>query len=143
MALDRLIAEVVLLVASLFLGYTLFMVLGHVDLAMSLMNNVERLSSASISIPDAVIVSNGTSNQLYIVIYNNGYVPVYLKSVTLWHNSGRMVLPINDTYLSPGNYVLLHNTIPYTQCRVSVIFCIVNTTLCMVYTVNTTNYVIP
>lgn len=81
MAMDRLIAEVMLLIGSIYLGYALFMVLSHMGLAISLMNSINQIAGTSIYIPDAVVVTNGTNNQLYLVIYNNGHTSINLKSV--------------------------------------------------------------
>jgi len=141
MALDRLIAEVILLIGSLYLGYVLFTVVNHMGLAATLMRNIDEIGSTSIYVPDAVIVSNGTVNQLYLVIYNNGHTPVIIRSIYLESINGTAT--INYTaYLVPNSYVVLNEQVPYTQCRAYITFCIANTTICMVYGVNVTDYVL-
>ncbi|MGC8543985.1 MAG: hypothetical protein ACP5NQ_08590 [Vulcanisaeta sp.] len=142
MALDRLIAEIILLVGSIYLGYTLFTVVNHIGTAITLANSMSNIASASIYVPDAVIVNNGTSNQLYLVIYNNGHIPILIRSIYLESGKDITTLTTNNMYIQPGNYVIIHNQTTYTQCNVSIIFCIENTTICMVYTTNTTNYVL-
>ncbi len=144
MALDRLIAEVMLLVGSIYLGYALFTVLSHMGLTISLMNSINQMASTSIYIPDAVIVTNGTSNQLYLVIYNNGHTAINLNSIYMNCRGGNtMKIYMNNTYLAPGNYVIISRQIPYQQCSLNTVFCIANTTVCMIYKTNTTQYVIP
>ena len=141
MALDRLIAEAVLLIGSLYLGYVLFTVVNHVGLTATLMMSIDKIGSTSIYVPDAVIVSNGTANQLYLVIYNNGHTPIVIRSIYLEGTNGTAT--INYTaYLAPNSYVVLNKQVPYTQCRVYITFCMANTTICMVYGVNATNYVL-
>jgi len=142
MALDRLIAEVMLLVGSIYLGYTLFIVLSHMGTAISLVNSMDQMASASIYVPDAVIITNGTGNQLYLVIYNNGHIAINLREVYMNCQGSTMKIDLNNTYLVPGNYLIIHEQIPYQQCSVSNIFCIANTTICMAYETNTTRYVI-
>ncbi|GAB6947400.1 hypothetical protein JCM16161A_15300 [Vulcanisaeta sp. JCM 16161] len=140
--MDRLIAEVMLLIGSIYLGYALFMVLSHMGLAISLMNSINQIAGTSIYIPDAVVVTNGTNNQLYLVIYNNGHTSINLKSVYMECQGNAMEMGMNDTYLAPGNYVIITRQIPYQQCVINTEFCIANTTVCMIYETNTTQYVI-
>lgn len=142
MALDRLIAEVILLAGSIYLGYALFTVLSHMGLAISLMNSADQMAGTSIYVPDAVIVGNGTSNQLYLVIYNNGHTTVDLRYVFMDCQGNTVQIGLNNTSLVPGGYVMISRQVPYQQCRISTIFCIANTSLCMVYEVNTTRYVL-
>jgi hypothetical protein len=143
MALDRLIAEVILLVGSLYLGYALFTVVNHMGIAITFMRNINEIGSTSIYVPDAVIVNNGSANQLYLVIYNNGRMPISIERIYLGGVNGTIPITMNNTaYLTPGNYIILHQQVPYTQCRVYITFCIANTTICMVYSTNTTNYIL-
>ena len=143
MALDRLIAEVVLLLGSIYLGYALFTVLSHMGLAISLMNSINQMADASIYIPDAVVVNNGTTNQLYLVIYNNGHTAVNLSRIYLTCQGNTLEINMNNTHLAPGNYILITKQVPAQQCSINTVFCITNTTICMVYKTNTTQYVIP
>ncbi len=142
MALDRLIAEVILLIGSMYLGYALFTVLGHMAPMLSLTNSMNQMASASIYVPDAVIVSNETSNQLYLVIYNNGHIPINIREVYIENQGNSTLIDVGNAYLIPGNYIMLRHEVPYTQCRVDIIFCVANTTMCMVYGTNTTQYVV-
>ncbi|WP_054842155.1 hypothetical protein [Vulcanisaeta distributa] len=144
MALDRLIAEVMLLIGSIYLGYALFIVLSHMGLALSLVNSINQMASTSIYIPDAVIVTNETTNQLYLVIYNNGHTPINLGKIYMNCQGNTMEISMNNTYLAPpGNYIIINRQIPYQQCIINTEFCIANTTICMIYKTNTTQYVIP
>ncbi|BDR92045.1 hypothetical protein [Vulcanisaeta souniana] len=142
MALDRLIAETMLLIGSIYLGYVLFTVLGHMTPVLSLTNSMNQMASASIYVPDAVIVSNETGNQLYLVIYNNGRIPITLREVYIENQGNSTPIDIGNVYLTPGNYIVLHYETHYTQCRVNIVFCVANTTICMMYDTNTTQYVI-
>ena len=143
MALDRLVAEVILLLGSIYLGYALFTVISHMGLAISLMNSINQMASTSIYIPDAVVVNNGTTNQLYMVIYNNGHTAVNLGRIYLTCQGNTLEINMNNTHLAPGNYILITRQVPAQQCSINTVFCIANTTICMVYRTNTTQYVIP
>lgn len=114
-------------------------------LAISLMNSINQMASTSIYIPDAVIVTNGTSNQqLYLVIYNNGHTVINLDKIYMSCQGSTMKIDMNNTYLAPpGNYIIINRQIPYQQCSINTVFCIANTTVCMTYKTNTTQYVIP
>ncbi|WP_054858006.1 hypothetical protein [Vulcanisaeta sp. JCM 16159] len=117
MALDRLIAEAMLLIGSIYLGYALFIVLGHMGLALSLMNSINQMAGTSVYIPDAVIVTNGSINQLYLVIYNDGHTSINLKNIYMNCQGNTIEVKMNNTYLAPENYIIINRQIPYQQCR--------------------------
>ncbi|WP_069807016.1 hypothetical protein [Vulcanisaeta thermophila] len=143
MALDRLIAEVILLVGVVYLSISLFLLINHFVTLMNYAHYINEMSNAYIEVPDAVITSgNRGSNNVYLVIYNVGNEPVVLRGI--YGDCGGYPLVLNQnvsgTIMEPNQYVVITGTTGGNSCGLSIVYCIVGSELCALKSVNTTEF---
>lgn len=140
--MDRLIAEVILLVGTVYLSITLFTLVSHFTTYIDYAHYLNEVSRAYVYVPDAVIVNNGTKNEVYLVVYNEGDEPITLRGLYGNCSGDSLILnqAISGTILRPSQYVLLSGITNGSSCNLSIMFCIENTTLCMLYPIRTTSF---
>jgi len=136
MALDRLIAELVLTVGILYMGLSFYNTLGSIMYVSDHLRIIGEGGGININVPDAVIVSTKSGLQLYLVITNVGNNPVIIKQVF-----ANNVTLINDPVkLNPGKYVLINSKLNSINVRIVIIACTETYELCLLYPVNATYY---